>query len=212
MKGQKNTVKLVFLSITLLVPIAIYLFLRFFGHNQFDIPIYYSEGIPADSAVCVQSNLSHFVDLSRVSNDPNANENLLSGKLSVIALLPEIEKDLEERTHKLSRIASALDDKEIFQIVMIEQNAIDNNRQGKENLMIESGIFKTIQSDIEKMKKFAICQLVILNFNDENMNGNDRIVLIDDLRRIRGYYRIDDFDDMDRLILEVKILTNERNG
>ena len=39
MKGGKKTLKLIFLSLTLLVPVAIYLFLRFFGHNQFNIPI-----------------------------------------------------------------------------------------------------------------------------------------------------------------------------
>lgn len=212
MKGQKKNLKIVFLSLMLLAPVAIYLFLRIFGQNEFGIPIYYSEGIPADSAVCTQNNHPHRVDLSGVINDPNAKENLLSGKLSVIALLSEFDSDLKERTSKLSRIASALSDSEIFQIVMIESNGTSKNIQGKGSLIIETGIIKTIQSDIEKMREFAICQLVVLNFNNENWNSNARIVLVDDLQRIRGYYSIDDFDDMDRLILEVKILANERNG
>jgi len=207
MKGGKKTLKLIFLSLTLLVPVAIYLFLRFFGHNQFNIPIYYSEGIPEDSAVCNQIHHLHLVDLSDISK-----ERLLEGKLSVIALLPSTESDIKNRVNKLSRVASIFEDQDFLQIVMIKQNMIGINDQGNDNQMIVPEIMKTIQSDIEKVRDFAICQLVILNFNGENLQSNDRVVLIDDLRRIRGYYRIDDFDDMDRLILEIKILVNERNG
>ncbi|MTI19809.1 hypothetical protein E1176_02120 [Fulvivirga sp. RKSG066] len=38
--------KVIFLSAVLLIPIVIFLFLKTFGENKFDIPIYYEEGKP----------------------------------------------------------------------------------------------------------------------------------------------------------------------
>lgn len=36
-----------FLFVALLLPILVYLFLKFFGRNEFDIRTYYQEGVPA---------------------------------------------------------------------------------------------------------------------------------------------------------------------
>jgi len=46
----------IFLTATLLIPVVIFLFLKFFGENKFDIPIYYQEGVPHAFNACEFTN------------------------------------------------------------------------------------------------------------------------------------------------------------
>ena len=205
MKRPKNTLKFIFLTLTLLLPVGIYLFLRFFGQNQFEIPVYYSHGIPEDSAICAKINQSHSVDASELLTLNKTSEDILKGKISVIAFLPEFQYELTEWINTLNRISGVFDEQMDFQVIMIEKKDTENNANRRINI-------KSIKSDPEKIKKFAICQLILINFNELKKDSYKDIVLIAGLQRIRGYYKINDFDEMDRLILEVKILLNERKG
>lgn len=49
---MKKATKGLFLIAILLIPIFIFLFLKFFGENKFDIPVYYSEGVTSPFPYC----------------------------------------------------------------------------------------------------------------------------------------------------------------
>ncbi len=46
------TKKTVYLLLALALPGLTFLFLKFFGKNHFDIPVYYKEGVPVESIEC----------------------------------------------------------------------------------------------------------------------------------------------------------------
>ena len=46
----------------LLIPICIFLFLKFFGENRFDIPVYYESGVSSEFPYCEQSKGQYHVN------------------------------------------------------------------------------------------------------------------------------------------------------
>jgi hypothetical protein len=53
MKNKKT----IFLALALILPVVIFIFLKLFGKNQFDIPIYYKNGV---DSVCVTNTSKPF--------------------------------------------------------------------------------------------------------------------------------------------------------
>ncbi|MEP2770665.1 MAG: hypothetical protein ABJH05_00865 [Fulvivirga sp.] len=59
---MKNYIKGLFLIAILLIPICIFLFLKFFGENKFDIPVYYSEGVTSPFPYCESYSETYTVE------------------------------------------------------------------------------------------------------------------------------------------------------
>ncbi len=47
-----KSLKAILLSLALILPVAIFIFLKLFGRNEFDIPVYYPNGV---DSVCVEN-------------------------------------------------------------------------------------------------------------------------------------------------------------
>lgn len=156
--------KKIFLILTLLVPIGIFVFLKFFGKNEFTIPVYYESGVDNPPAGCTRKYESPYLVSAFVLNTMGWNGRpvlLVADSSGVI------------------------------------QKAL---------LSLEEGISNEIQTLFLKGQQDELDQLLTC---DLLLKSPWKVVLVDDQRKIRGYYNPEDRDEMDRLIVELKILLKQ---
>ena len=159
--------KVTYLLIALGLPGLVFVFLKFFGRNEFNIPVFHQEST-------VEAPVGCFVKLQTPYQVPDT----IMHKLGVRS---------KERATVIS---------------------YENNHEGERN--------------IEKVKR-EIGSDVALIFPNRTMASEDSVftkikncflllnepyttVLIDNDRRIRGYYAPSSLEESDRLVLELKIL------
>ena len=151
--------KYIFLFLALLLPILVFLFLKFFGRNEFDIPIQFVNGVP-DSLQCeaLHSKGQYILPDSIFKVNTLMGANLIvGGDESFVSRLKE------DFTGKDWQI-----------------------------------IFTKDMTDSLKIKN---CILFL--------KKPWTAVLVDNQKRIRGYYALHHRDDMDRLIVDMAILTKK---
>jgi len=155
--------KILYLFLALLLPGLIFVFLKFFGKNQFDIPIYYTEGVSDVASNCHVTFKGQYqiADSALIS---------LEWKKIITVFIDDTTKDKE-----LSKVRESIGDK--FQIIALK------------NL------------DQSQLSKWKDCILF--------MKAPWNVVLMDEQKRIRGYYKTGNLDEMDRLDVELKILLSK---
>ncbi len=156
--------KFAYLFLALLLPPLIFVFLnlKYFGKNEFDIPVYYNNGVLEIPSECQSlGNGQYYVPDSvlRKWNWKEGNSMLIS-------------------------LASEKTGKELNQLVA--------------NAKLERLQLASLETSEQRLKNCVL-------FMKEPWNA----VLIDDQKRIRGYYKIGFRDEMDRLEVELKILLNK---
>jgi hypothetical protein len=157
--NNMNIKKAILLFLALLLPIFVFIFLKFFGKNEFDVPAFYQEEKPVVAAAC-----SYAYDVPYLIPDSVMGMIKSSGAKPLymvnFSAVPEI-----------SRVAEAYGDE-----------------------------IATINGSVLNAKPAVLksCVFAMKDFQD--------IVLIDDQRKIRGYYTSTDREDIDRLLLELDIL------
>jgi len=207
---KRQGIQLLLLLVTLAVPVIIFLFLKGFGENHYTVPVFYERGIPADTADCFSKNRPHEVDLSGFSSDflSEYNNDIYEGKLSVMDVDMNPADGLTKPGYPLKRVKDHFDLERAVQFIVIRPNTgSDPDKQYP-----AGDRFKYIFGTMDQVSAFARCQLVLLDYPDHVDGSTRRFVLVDQRGRIRGYYPISDFDEVDRLILEIKIILNEEYG
>ncbi len=153
--------KKIVLVIFLLLPIGIFLFLRFFGENEFSIPVYYEQGVDSPPAGC-----------DRKYDAPY-----------------KVADKLLENIGWNRRPALIVADS----TVLIKKSL---NRLEEDLVSGVQVIFFTGKDDY--VSSFYACDLLL--------EAPWKVVLIDQERRIRGYYDPQTREELDRLVVELKIL------
>lgn len=168
--------KPVLLFIALILPVSIFLFLHYFGQNEFEIPIYHkspSQDIPADCQFDYQ--YPYKVVNSGIE---------LSGPTIVYFTSGLTDELLEDSKSQLARL------REEF-----ESNAPKLILLGMANGSVTTGVDMVVDSAAYEIEKKCIF-----------LAGSNRLVLIDTEKQIRGYYENASLKEVDRLIVELKIL------
>ena len=170
--------KILYLFLALALPGLIFVFLKFFGRNEFEVPIYFQDGLAKDS-ICDDSSKEPY----RVQDSVFLKINSKAVRASrVVAVYPFIKDDLSE----LTRIANK------FQADSVEVTIVS----GMPNLPKSS--LPVTQLSYDAFGWIVTCALRI--------REPWSVVLIDNQGRIRGYYDGSRRDEMDRLDLELSIL------
>jgi hypothetical protein len=147
------------LFLALLLPMLFYVFLKFFGKNNFDLPVYYANGIERQVAGC----------------SPNSN---------VPYLLPE----LALRTFGWNEDKVA--------VLVLDSAAVDRNLQRVQDEFTPNEYARlNIDSATYEIKS---CMLLA--------GDTASVVMVDNQKRIRGYYHPVTRKETDRLILELKVI------
>ena len=170
--------KYLYLFAALALPALFFAFLKMFGKNEFDIPIYFKEGISPDS-ICNVSADGVYTITDSVFNRLELNK---ESEAKVIIIYPFVKEDLSEVERVVSKYSSKLLDKVVISGVI--NNPITNIRR--------------VFLDYNEFGPTVYCDLRV----EEPWS----VVLIDKKNHIRGFYDGSRRDEMDRLDTELSIL------
>jgi hypothetical protein len=170
--------KALYLFLALALPGLIFVFLKFFGQNEFEVQVYYQDGLPKDSICSTTSSMPYAVADSVFTRIGTAGKRTAR----IIAVYPFIKDDLSE----LNRIATKYQPDSVETIIV-------------------SGIPNLPKSElpVTQLNYDSFGWVVACAFR---VNEPWSVVLLDEQKRIRGYYDGSRRDEMDRLDLELSII------
>lgn len=191
------------LALMLALPVLLWLFLKLFGQNQFDIPLYYPHGLDS-LANCNNTTAPHQVSQLSLENLQGASvdENALSGKVNIIYFLPDNCADtcllvLEE----LAKLQKVFEAQPSVQLLTIGSHHDQITLQSlSQRYRAQPKKWQFLMSGMPTIKR---CQFALPL---KNISIAETLILIDSKRRIRGYYVGTEPDEVDRLTVEIKIL------
>lgn len=173
--------KSVFLFLALLLPVSIFLFLHFFGRNEFDIPIYYQSETIEIPDCSIDYQYPYKINKTHVA---------LNGT-SVVFFASGLSRDqFNESVFQLDRISNEFENNPP-QLFLVTQSTDSLSSLTWPNVLV-----------LDKETYYTEQRCIFL------ADGN-RIVLVDSLQQIRGLYSNAVLKEVDRLILELKILFKE---
>ena len=170
--------KILYLFLALALPGLIFVFLKFFGKNEFEVQTYYQHGLPPDSICNMKSTLPYSVPdsvLQKIGAQIRKTER-------IVAVYPFILDDLRE----LNRIATKYKADSVETIIV----------SGMPNL--PKSELPVIHLNYDSFGWIVTCAF--------RVSEPWSVVLLDDENRIRGYYDGSRRDEMDRLDLELSII------
>ena len=166
-----------------MAPISVFLFLKQFGANEFELPILYSEGNP-------------IADCSTDSGEYKINLEVLEKyniKLPALFYVPTTEQD--KYYSDLNNVLAKYQNVYIYELMVADSS--DSNA-GSVSLYFSENEYSN----------FINCTLILGEDQSLNEAILNKFVLIDDARQIRGYYNCSDLEDIERLDVELDILLN----
>jgi protein SCO1/2 len=193
------------LLVTLAIPVFIWLFLKNFGQNQFDLPAYYVESIPEISG-CDDLNAPHVIpDFSAQGSLPNGlSSALLTGQISVSYLLPDsCDESCTVVLEELANLQTLFAGEDQFQIVIFAgpTHEISDLEEMRKKYLGNPATWKFVSMKEDSFDALARCGYLLSEVAYQHV-----LILNDAERRIRGYYAGTQSAEVDRLKGELKIL------
>lgn len=206
------------LACILLVPILIFLFLKGFGTNTFDLPVFFEKGVDNPFQECpITDSVQHYIPDFNLTNQDgrSVGREKMNGKITIVdffftscpSICPQMSLEME-------RVNDMFREEDEVQIMSF---SIDPEYDTPDILNVYAAEHKAVAGkwDFLTGDKSAIYQLARCGFVIPTLDGlgipddfvhSDKFILVDQLGRIRGYYSGTSRDDVDLLILETKIL------
>lgn len=205
------------LLLILAIPVLIYLFLQGFGANQFDIPVYYEEGVYSSNSDCNFSEGQHSIpNFSLVNQDKDdITDAALEGKITVVDFFFTSCPDIcPIMSSELSRVASAFKREGSVKIMSFSVDPTHDTpevlKSYAEDYEAEAEQWQFVTGDKKSIYTLARCGFILPVQDGDGGKGDfihsEKLVLVDESKRIRGYYDGTDRADVDRLITEIGIL------
>lgn len=217
MKGLRILQGMVLVCI-LLIPVLVFMFLRGFGKNEYDLPIFFQNGVDNPFQECpVTDTTQHYIpEFSFTNQEGNSvGRAEMEGKITIVdffftscpSICPVMSKEME-RVNDMFRdepkvqimsisIDPEYDTPEILKEYAQEHNAIP-------------GKWHFLSGPKAETYSLARCGFVIPTIDGNGVPDDfvhtDKFMLIDELGRIRGYYSGTNREDVDLLMLETKVL------
>lgn len=194
------------LLVMLAIPVFIWLFLKYFGQNQYEVPVYYQEGINLEG--CTKESQTHTIPdfiLNQINEEEAVSENILDHHITAVAFFSyPCDADCRKLMEELVRVQDVFEKQEMVQILTIDKSSSNPQEllELSQTFKSKSERWKFLTGEKTTIETLAQCGFVL----KEQKDLSYPIVLIDSERRIRGYYSGTDPEEVDRLILEIRIL------
>lgn len=202
----------------LLVPVLIFMFLRGFGENQYDLPVFFQKGVENPFEECpVTDSTQHFIPDFSFTNQEGLpiGRTEMEGKITVVdffftscpSICPVMSKEMERvndmfRDEPRVQIMSISIDPEYDTPAILKEYAIEHNAI--------SGKWHFLSGPKAETYQLARCGFVIPTIDGNGVPDDfvhtDKFILVDALGRIRGYYSGTNREAVDLLMLETKVL------
>lgn len=191
-----DKLKYLILILVIIVPITIFLFIKIFGTNEYNVPVFHTE-VSSETIKDCGINGGAFKVPEELLKKNGIKD--YSEKIVIIGLMPESNKS-RERTfiNQVNRLKDQMPE-EILLYIIFTEDEIEYELLFKEDITL-------IKAGEQEIKNFTKCGLMFQEQFDVNVNYEGIVTLIDPERRIRGYYKGSDFEEIDRLLVETRIL------
>ncbi|MGI9549577.1 MAG: hypothetical protein ACR2MT_00145 [Aurantibacter sp.] len=203
---SSKRLKALLLLLLLGMPVLLYLFLQGFGENQYQIPIFYQDGIISPIHGCSENLTPHSID-GFINEGPCSiwDCSQVNEKLIVFSLVGS--ECTNSVISEIARICNVFQDQPFFHAVSVSMSPNFSDDLIKTNAELYS-----LPKELWSLWSYhqAVNPLVKCGLNlDTNCQSAEQVVLVDNKYQIRGYYDATDPQEMDRLITEFKILLAE---
>jgi hypothetical protein len=177
MKGKK----IIILLLTFVLPISIFIFLKTLGKNEFAVEPLHQEGIIETSADCeLQYSAPYTVPESILKDIRWTEENNLTLYLFANSTFDEL------------AISNQLSEK-------YNAKELKSYKLSNDTIVTSApNIFIAVTLSASAKMQLQTCYFMLA--------ANTNAVLIDQQRRIRGYYNLLEREDIDRLMVEIEII------
>ena len=223
MRGLRILQGLVLVCI-LLIPVLIFTFLRGFGANEYDLPIFFEKGVDNPFLECpIGDTTQHYIpDFTFINQDGvSMGRADMQGKITIVdffftscpSICPVMSSEME-------RVQDMFRDEPQVQIMSIsidpEYDSPEVLKEYANKHQAKSGKWNFLSGPVDQTYQLAKCGFIIPTINGNGVPDDfvhsDKFVLVDDLGRIRGYYSGTNREDVDLLMLETKVLLHGRNN
>jgi len=214
------------LIILLALPVFLYIFLRVFGQNKYSLPVYYPQGVDSvqvDGKWKVDS-VYHTITPFEFTNQDNKKISgaAVKGKIYVADFFfTRCGSICPKMSSQLSRVQEAFKGDQDIKILSFsidpEHDSVEVLKNYAAQYKAESNQWHFLTGDKHKIyelgqKGFKIAVGKEKEEVTPDYFHSSRLMLIDKQGRIRGYYNGVSRDDVDKLILEIKVLLQEYKG
>lgn len=159
--------KITFLILALLLPVAVFLFLKLFGRNEFRVRVLYQDAVPERAGACEGVYSAPYLVSDSIMERVARN-----GEDSLYVFNFD-----STRADAVGRVAAQFDDDPV---AFVDLTALEG-----------------------KVARDFLRRCVLL------MHEDSSAVIVDHHRRIRGYYDPRNRDEIDRMIVEIKIMLKQ---
>jgi protein SCO1/2 len=198
--------KILILVLTLTFPVIIYLFLTFYGSNEFDLPVYFE----TKNELCDGFKPIGQVEDQLISQKQIVYQlrDILRDNINIVHF-PDLEKDNQQLVNELGRLLLTFSTEENVTVHALYKKKVI---AGSDFLM-DNGNVANYELGTTFYDKLVDCYIALptKKWADDHpaemvVEASRSLVLIDRNGRIRGYYDGEETKDIDRLILEIRIL------
>lgn len=207
--------KILILTITLTFPVILYLFLRSYGQNEFALPVFFEKeekmyckdsSVNKDSIQVFEMNLQDSFKLKE----------LYTADYKVIHF-PDVEdSEIQTLKNELNRVLNTFDELSINILSLKPHPSINDSSLNYMPFLPENRSKTYLYSEKDK-HVFVSCMYAFptIDWNgkhpsEETIAIDHTLVLLDDKNKIRGYYDGYETKEVDRLILEIRVLLSNR--
>ncbi len=210
------------LLLILVIPVFIYLFLQGFGSNSYAIPVFYENGVESSLEHCQFSEGQHFIpDFEMISQDNETiTADMMESKISVVDFFFTSCPDIcPIMSSELERVNQIFKEKANVQILSFTVDpAFDTPEVLKayaKEYRADPDQWTFLTGDKEDIYSLARCGFLLPVQDGDGSKADfihsEKVILVDEQKRIRGYYDGTDREDIDRLITEINILLGSYN-
>lgn len=176
------------------IPVVIAVILKFFGDNQYDIPVYYAQGVSSVECNIDIENQYLVEELQTV----DGNSISWRDRINICCFKTDSNDQSIQIIQELARVFSTNRDPELLRIYTLGEKIEPGNHRD---------VVQYIELEQNTLDQTAKCGFLVSENQKENLFPlYNTIVLIDELGRIRGYYDGSEPEEYDRLSAEVDIL------
>lgn len=221
---MQRTIKAGILLLVLVVPAFVFIFLKVFGENHFTLKTYYpltdsltgqvrTESRPAiTGSGMVQDTVFYTVPSVKAVTEGNrpVNSAILNDKISIVSFFEDnCDSVCRQRAFQLSRLPDLFRDQKEVIILSFASRPQSFIHQLKTDNAIAPGRWETWLVKPDELSAIATNAYRLKDQqpgNSETFQFTDQLILVDKAGHIRGYYGALDKKEMERLILEIRVL------
>lgn len=202
----------------LMIPVLIIVFLKTFGSNHYDIPVLFQDGVENPFQECeLNESGQHYIPEFLLTSQDNElrGRQEMEGKITVVDFFftscPSICPIMSTEMERVNDAFRNESDVQIYSIsIDPEYDTPEVLKEYAERHNATQGKWFFLTGNKDDIYNLARCGFILPtidgNGEPDDFVHSDKFILVDELGRIRGYYSGTSRDEVDRLILETKIL------